>query len=304
MLMRRRGERAAALRLLPIYPGTAVLTFRRVMLRDRLLAHLADEGPTPDYQRLASEILGIRGAPAALARRLVEQALVVGDRREHWRRVGERVRREAPAVPGVYVLRDADGGALYVGKAANLRRRLGAQFADRRWRALPPALARVARVDWEEVGSELEALTREAMLIRELQPIVNIQTGAPALDTRAIPGALVRDVVLLLPSVDPEAAELVAARRAGAVVALRTRRNGAGLVRHARQLWKFFRSPAGPADEDSFAPLVFSWLAGRGQHTTRMDPHDASSASDLRARLARLLADRDLFRERLVAVWT
>ena len=44
------------------------------------------------------------------------------------------------ANPGVYVLKDADGRALYVGKAVNLRRRLRAHFADRRWRALKPGM--------------------------------------------------------------------------------------------------------------------------------------------------------------------
>ena len=52
------------------------------MLRDRLLARLAEMGDAPDHQRLAAEVLGIRGAPPELARRLVAQALVVEDRRD------------------------------------------------------------------------------------------------------------------------------------------------------------------------------------------------------------------------------
>src|SRR5580765_2039002 len=74
------------------------------MIRDVLaarLAHLRSSGATPDYQQLARDVLGIRGAPPDLARRLVEQALVIEDRRDNWRRVGERVSREAPRVPGV-----------------------------------------------------------------------------------------------------------------------------------------------------------------------------------------------------------
>ena len=75
------------------------------MIRDRLLARLVP-GEVPDYQQLAREVLGIHGAPPALARTLVEQALIFEDRYEHWRRVGERARREAPPAPGVYVFRD------------------------------------------------------------------------------------------------------------------------------------------------------------------------------------------------------
>src|SRR5437763_10617632 len=110
------------------------------MLRDKLLARLADMGDTPDHQRLATEVLGIRGASPELARRLVAQALVVEDRRKVWRQAGERICAAAPATPGVYILRDERDRALYVGKAVNLRRRLRAHFAERRWRAIPPAM--------------------------------------------------------------------------------------------------------------------------------------------------------------------
>ena len=96
-------------------------------------------------------------------------------------RAGERICRDAPATPGVYVLKDADGRALYVGKAVHLRRRLRAHFADRRWRALKPEMSRAADAEWHEVGSEIEALLREAALIHELQPPVNVQIAAPDL---------------------------------------------------------------------------------------------------------------------------
>src|SRR5687767_15064421 len=270
------------------------------MLRDRLLARLA-RGQAPDYQRLASEVLGIRGAAPALARTLVEQALVFEDRREHWRRVGERARRQAPAAPGVYIFRDWSGRALYVGKAANLRRRLSAHFAARRWQVLPPALAGVAAIEWQQVGSEIEALLREALLIRDLQPVVNVQTAAPTLATRAIPPSLVQDVVVLVPSIDPGAAELIAARDDGATILHRTPRNGAELARHSRELWAFFIRKSDGAG-DRLAPLVFSWLAGRGQHTTRLNPRDFASARHLRLQLGHLLADEGVFSERVIAV--
>ena len=268
------------------------------MLRDRLLARLAP-GQAPDYPRLVSEVLGIRGASPALARTLVEQALVFEDRREHWQRVGERARRGAPAAAGVYVFRDATGAALYVGKAANLRRRLGAHFTDRRWLTLPPALARVAAIEWQQTGSEIEALLREALLIRELKPAVNVQTAAPALATRAIPPALIQDVVLVVPSLEPGAVELLAVREDGGTQLMRTSRSGARLTRRCRELWAFFRRPRAPGD--GCAPLVFSWLATRGQRTTRVHPRQLASARELRVQLGQLLADRALFSERLIA---
>src|SRR5262249_10615421 len=113
------------------------------LLRDKLIARLAEMGAAPDHQRLATEVLGIRGASPELARRLVAQALVLEDRRDAWRRTGERICRDAPSAPGVYILRDADGRVLYVGKAVNLRRRVRAPFAAPPSRAPGPAIARV-----------------------------------------------------------------------------------------------------------------------------------------------------------------
>src|SRR3954469_25790064 len=104
------------------------------MLEEKPLPRLAEIGAAPAHQRRAAEILGIRGAPPELARRLGAQALVLEDRREVWRLGGERICRDAPPVPGVYVLKDAEERPLYVGKAVNLRRRLRAHFAARRWR--------------------------------------------------------------------------------------------------------------------------------------------------------------------------
>jgi len=283
-----------------------------MLLRDRLLARLAGMGDRPDYQRLAAEVLGIRNAPPALARRLVAQALVVEDRLEAWRRVGEQVCAEAPSAPGVYVLRDAGGRALYVGKAINLRRRLRVHFSKRRWRGVKAELARAAGAEWEVVGSELEALLREAALIHELAPSVNVQIGPPSLDARRVPRALLRDVIVVVPSVESDSVELVAARVDGGWLIQRTNRRGADLPVHALRMMRFFRSAlppraivasaAGHGAAPRLAPIVFSWLAGRGASATRLDPHDVATPRELRMRLMALLADESLFTERIVVL--
>jgi len=272
------------------------------LLRDRLLARLAEMGDAVDHQRLAAEVLGIRGAPPELAKRLVAQALVVEDRRDEWRRAGERICGRAPSTPGVYVLKDGDDRPLYVGKAVNLRRRLRAHFADRRWQAIKPAFARAADADWQEVGSELEALLREAALIAELKPPVNVQTASPQFDDRAIPQALLRDAIVVAPSVEDDSVELIAARvDDGGWMIQRTRRNGADLAVHANRLWRFFNSALRRArmSDPPLAPIVYSWLAGRGASATRLDPHAARSVQEMRRRLGALLRDERLFHERI-----
>jgi predicted GIY-YIG superfamily endonuclease len=226
---------------------------------------------------------------------------VVEDRREAWQQIGERLCAEAPPTAGVYILRDEAGRAVYVGKSTNIRRRLRAHFARRRWRHLKADFVRAVAAEWLEVGSEIEALLREAMLIEKLSPIVNVQTGAPVLDARAIPASLVRDVVLVLPSIEQGAVELVAARAEGRWLMQRTRRDGADLIAHTTRLWRFFHSRLGSRGPQSpLAALVFSWLAGRGAGVTRIDPRDFDSVDALRSRLATLFADEALFTERIV----
>jgi hypothetical protein len=276
----------------------------QMLLRDRLMARLAEMGDAPDHQRLVEEVLGVKNAPPALARRLVAQALVIEDRETVWRQIGERICADAPDAPGVYVLRDDHGAVVYVGKAINLRRRLRAHFARRRWPVLKSEMARIVDAEWEIVGSELEALVREAALIDELQPRVNVQTAPPRLARRTIPKTLVRDVIVLVPSVENDSVELIAARPDGAWMIQRTRRNGSDLIVHTTRLLRFFRSPVHRrrrtrVEAVEVAPIIFSWLAHRGASATRLDPNDLSTRRDLAGRLRSLFRDDRLFAERI-----
>ncbi|MFN7985609.1 MAG: nucleotide excision repair endonuclease [Vicinamibacterales bacterium] len=278
-----------------------------MLLRDKLLAELAAMGAQPDYARLAADVLGIRNAPPALARRLVEQALVVEDRREVWLRTGERICADAPDAPGVYLLRDAQDSVLYVGKANNIRRRLRTHFAARRWHMLKPEFARAARAEWMIVGSEIEALLREAIWIREYAPKANVQVGTPSLDARAVPATLLRDTLVLVPSVDQGAVELLAVRVAGPVLLVRIQRDGTGLPARIKTVRQFFAASDDDAERAEgcagrFAPLVFTWLNGRGAAATRLDPHDAGSARELQRRVKLLVDDERLFTERIVVL--
>src|SRR5207249_3916348 len=130
------------------------------MLRDKLLSRLDEMGAAPDHQRLAADVLGIRGAPPDLARRLVAQALVLED-------------------------------------------------------------------------------LREAALIHELQPPVNVQTAAPDLSTR-VPRALVRDILVVAPSIEADSVELIGAGVDGRWMIQRTRRNGADVAVQAQRVMRFF----------------------------------------------------------------
>jgi excinuclease ABC subunit C len=81
--------------------------------------------------------------------------------------------REFPLTPGVYLMKDREGKVLYVGKAKNLRRRLGSYRVANPDR-MPPRhlrmLQAVARIELEPCSDERTALARESELLRALKP--------------------------------------------------------------------------------------------------------------------------------------
>ena len=85
--------------------------------------------------------------------------------------------KQLPTSPGVYLMRDAEGNILYVGKAANLRHRASSYFSAKQ--KLSPKLQRmVARVndlDFFVTNSEQEALILELNLIKRHRPGYNVR---------------------------------------------------------------------------------------------------------------------------------
>jgi len=83
--------------------------------------------------------------------------------------------RSIPHVPGVYMMRDATGGILYIGKARDLKKRV-ASYLTRA--SLPDKVAALIactkHVDYVPTASEKEALIVERRLIRRFKPHYNI----------------------------------------------------------------------------------------------------------------------------------
>ena len=80
-----------------------------------------------------------------------------------------------PAVPGVYLFKDASGKVLYVGKAKSLQHRVrGYVSGDSGHPRLPELMSRAADLDTILTDSEAEALLLEATLIRQHRPHFNI----------------------------------------------------------------------------------------------------------------------------------
>lgn len=95
--------------------------------------------------------------------------------------VPEQIRRklrELPDAPGCYLMRDAHGRIIYVGKAVSLRRRVTSYFRDATLRRGSPKLRGLVRsvhdFDCLLVRSEAEAILTEGRLIKEYKPRYNV----------------------------------------------------------------------------------------------------------------------------------
>jgi len=82
-----------------------------------------------------------------------------------------------PTKPGCYLMKNAEGKIIYVGKAVNLRSRVRSYFHasaghNRKTRRL---VQEIANLEWIVVGSELEALILEMNLIKRHRPHYNVR---------------------------------------------------------------------------------------------------------------------------------
>lgn len=93
--------------------------------------------------------------------------------------VSQSLKDKLPLLPltsGVYLMRDAQGKVLYVGKAVSLRKRVQSYFRQTRTLSKTDYLvSEIANVDYIETASEAEALILEASLIKQYQPKYNVE---------------------------------------------------------------------------------------------------------------------------------
>jgi len=85
--------------------------------------------------------------------------------------------RTFPDAPGVYLMKDAKGVVIYIGKAKSLRKRVQSYLypeKDQRPK-IPFMIAQVNDVEYVEAESEVDALLMEARLIRDVQPKFNTE---------------------------------------------------------------------------------------------------------------------------------
>jgi len=95
------------------------------------------------------------------------------------------IAKEAPMVPGVYVMKNRIGKVIYIGKAKNIRSRVKSYFQNSK--DLPPKtrilVSFIHDIDFLTTNTEAEAFLLEASLIKKHKPKYNIRLK----DDRAYP---------------------------------------------------------------------------------------------------------------------
>jgi excinuclease ABC subunit C len=85
--------------------------------------------------------------------------------------------KDIPDKPGVYLMKDADGNVIYVGKASSLKKRVMSYF--RSHTNLSPRVGRLVSsiydIDYVMTGSEAESLLLEASIVKEYHPKYNVE---------------------------------------------------------------------------------------------------------------------------------
>jgi excinuclease ABC subunit C len=84
-------------------------------------------------------------------------------------------RRALPDGPGVYLFKDAQGKALYVGKARSLRKRVASHFSKPATRGVVEMIDQVAEIDFIATETDAEALLAEQEFIKRHRPLFNVR---------------------------------------------------------------------------------------------------------------------------------
>jgi DNA polymerase-3 subunit epsilon len=171
---------------------TAVLA-RRILTRDEVpncrlatLAHYFRAGTEPVHRALDDARATVDVLHALIGRLGSLGIQSLPELRAFTSQVTDAQRRKRhladplPAVPGVYIFRDAQGHALYVGTSKNLRLRVRQYFQAGETRSrMGEMIALAERVDPIECAHPLEAQVRELRLIAAQKPRYNRRSKFP-----------------------------------------------------------------------------------------------------------------------------
>jgi len=86
----------------------------------------------------------------------------------------EKKIKDSPQSPGVYIFKDKSGKILYIGKAANLKKRVSSYFSRFLSDKTQILVSQIANVEYILTPSEAQALVKEAAMVKEHLPRYNV----------------------------------------------------------------------------------------------------------------------------------
>jgi len=86
----------------------------------------------------------------------------------------KKVYKKLPEIPGVYIMKDAKGAVLYVGKAVNLRRRVSSYFERPHDYRISKMVSLIHSIETKKTDTAIEALILESKLIKKFLPPYNV----------------------------------------------------------------------------------------------------------------------------------
>lgn len=218
----------------------------------------------------------------------------------------ERFVEQLPEVPGVYLMKNAKGKVIYVGKAANLRKRVQNYFRQ----PTPEDLklqrqqAELKTLHYEIHDTELEALLREQALIRRFKPALNRQRR---IHTEAATQPQKKSGIFIVPLRQESAATapqrvmiyfLMPHKLIRLALALR-RKPGKRLQKMLSAFWQM-RSAAGRSEKEArfereHVEIAARWLQQNRHWISRIDPDDCADEQDAEKRIRALLQAPEIF---------
>ncbi len=87
----------------------------------------------------------------------------------------QTILKNLPEKPGVYLMKNAVGDLLYVGKAGSLKRRVSSYFQKAHDARIEALVSEIADIKFEVTNSALEALVLEANYIKKFNPPFNVK---------------------------------------------------------------------------------------------------------------------------------
>lgn len=83
--------------------------------------------------------------------------------------------KKIPETPGIYIFKNAKNEVLYIGKAANLKRRVTSYFSRSHDSRIEKLISEIKKAEFRKTDSAIEALILESQLIKKYDPIYNIR---------------------------------------------------------------------------------------------------------------------------------